>query len=525
MRVSRIIIALIVGAGLVALNGGPMGTNRAEAVALCSNTYVEDLTALTDLGPGFYQGQQGGLYPGGANSMPAGHLELGLSLAGQVQPRASNGAPSVNGKVGLLAIGVSSTSEDFGAFQALAGADPRKAPSVVLVNGGVSGHPIDTWLDPKGEPWAVVDSRLGEAGISAGQVQVVWVMLPDRDGLPEPFPAQQVEYKEKLETVLRLLRARFPNLVLGYLSSHGYTGYAIGHPNFEPVGYEYGFGVKWLIEDQISGLGDINPDPSQGAVTAPWVAWGPYLWANGLGPDGAPGGVPGRSDGLEWECSDFELDGIHPSSSGEAKSAELLLQHFTTDPTACGWFLKDGVPCGGPPTFVDIGESIFAADIIWLAQQGITKGCNPPTNDRFCPKLDVDRGAMAAFLKRALNLPPANRDFFIDDNNSIFENDINAIAKAGITKGCNPPTNDRFCPKLVVDRGAMAAFLRRALNLPPANRDFFIDDNNSIFETDINAIAKAGITKGCNPPTNDRYCPGESVSREAMAAFLHRALE
>jgi hypothetical protein len=74
---------------------------------------------------------------------------------------------------------------------------------------------------------------------------------------------------------------------------------------------------------------------------------------------------------------------------------------------------------------------------------------------------------MAAFLRRALNLPPTNTNYFTDDNNSIFEADINAIAAAGITKGCNPPTNNHYCPNSPVDRGAMAAFLRRALNLPP----------------------------------------------------------
>src|SRR5690348_9393791 len=32
-------------------------------------------TALTDLGKGMYKGEQGGLYPGGENTMPAEHLK------------------------------------------------------------------------------------------------------------------------------------------------------------------------------------------------------------------------------------------------------------------------------------------------------------------------------------------------------------------------------------------------------------------------------------------------------------------
>ena len=38
----------------------------------------------------------------------------------------------------------------------------------------------------------------------------------------------------------------------------------------------------------------------------------------------------------------------------------------------------------------------------------------------------------------------------------------------------------------------------------------------------IQAIADAGITNGCNPPTNDNYCPKDTVTREQMASFLAR---
>jgi hypothetical protein len=132
-------------------------------------------------------------------------------------------------------------------------------------------------------------------------------------------------------------------------------------------------------------------------------------------------------------------------------------------------------------------------------------------------------GALAVFaVPKAEGV--AISGYFTDDNGNLFEADIDAIAAAGITKGCNPPANSHYCPTDTVDRGAMAAFLRRALNLPSTNTNYFTDDNNSIFEADINAIAAAGITKGCNPPTNNHYCPRNAVDRAVMAAFLQRAL-
>jgi hypothetical protein len=175
--------------------------------------------------------------------------------------------------------------------------------------------------------------------------------------------------------------------------------------------------------------------------------------------------------------------------------------------------------------FIDDDSSVHETDIERLDELEITRGCNPPVNDRFCPTANVTRGQMAAFLRRAVSLPSTTVDYFDDDNGSVFENDINAIAAAGITLGCNPPVNDSYCPTANVTRGQMAAFLKRAFSLPTTTTDFFGDDDGSVFENDINAIAAAGITLGCNPPVNDSYCPTANVTREQMASFLVRAVD
>ncbi len=180
------------------------------------------------------------------------------------------------------------------------------------------------------------------------------------------------------------------------------------------------------------------------------------------------------------------------------------------------------------PTFDDVPTTdTFFADVEWLAAEGITLGCNPPDNDLFCPGDSVTRGQMAAFLHRALvdkimqGLPVT----FTDTAGSVFAADIQWLGNTGITKGCNPPDNDMFCPGAVVTRGQMAAFLVRALGLTDdGGGNSFVDDDGSVFEGDIAKLAAAGITKGCNPPTNDMFCPNAPVTRAQMAAFLHRAL-
>src|SRR5690606_41394018 len=96
---------------------------------------------------------------------------------------------------------------------------------------------------------------------------------------------------------------------------------------------------------------------------------------------------------------------------------------------------------------------------------------------------------------------------------------------ASITRGCNPPTNTLFCPDDFVTRGQMAAFLVRALGLTVDDPgDQFVDDDGHVFESDIERLASAGVTRGCNPPANDRFCPDDFVTRGQMAAFLHRAI-
>lgn len=51
--------------------------------------------------------------------------------------------------------------------------------------------------------------------------------------------------------------------------------------------------------------------------------------------------------------------------------------------------------------FTDVPASnVHLADIEWLADADVTKGCNPPDNDRFCPDDNVTRAQMASFLRR-----------------------------------------------------------------------------------------------------------------------------
>ena len=177
------------------------------------------------------------------------------------------------------------------------------------------------------------------------------------------------------------------------------------------------------------------------------------------------------------------------------------------------------LPPGG--TFMDDNGSSFEGAIEAIAAEGITQGCDP-LNVLFCPTESVSRAQMAAFLVRALDLPAAPSAGFVDVSGS-FTVAIDRLAAAGITRGCNPPANDRFCPTQAVTRAQMAAFLVRALGLTATGGITFSDvPSGHPFRADISRLAAAGITSGCG---GTRFCPDQAVTREQMAAFLARALD
>ena len=173
-----------------------------------------------------------------------------------------------------------------------------------------------------------------------------------------------------------------------------------------------------------------------------------------------------------------------------------------------------GIAQAGTSPFVDIAGTPFEQDIEWLFAEGITRGCAP---DRFCPDSPLSRGQLAAFFVRMFALPTTTTDFFTDDEDSSFESEINRLAASGITVGCTPTT---YCPDASVRRDEMASFLVRAIPLTIGDgRNYFRDDAGSTHEADIDRLAAAGLTNGCN---TWQYCPAEPITRGQVAAQLHR---
>ena len=103
-------------------------------------------------------------------------------------------------------------------------------------------------------------------------------------------------------------------------------------------------------------------------------------------------------------------------------------------------------------------------------------------------------------------LPPGGS--FVDDDGNVHEGGIEAIAAEGITRGCNPPANDRFCPDRTVTRGQMAVFLARALDLGSTPNDYFVDDETSTIRSWDQSSPRCRDNPGLQPPGQQPVLPG-----------------
>ena len=245
------------------------------------------------------------------------------------------------------------------------------------------------------------------------------------------------------------------------------------------------------------------------ALPAGWTSWGENIgWQSHPNlPDctamhNAFMNSPGHRSNLLNAGFQFAATGTYIDGSGGLWTTHVFFSHpdYLT---------------GFNGTFADDDGSPFEADIEKIAALGVTAGCG---GDNFCPNVVVRRDQMAAFLNRALPLP-AGPDAGFTDIAGPFEDDINAIAFDGITNGCS---TNLYCPKQSLSRGQMAVFLVRAFDLPPAPSAGFGDTAGHKFEDEINRLAAAGITYGCG---GGNFCPGGTVTRGQMAAFLARALK
>ena len=117
-----------------------------------------------------------------------------------------------------------------------------------------------------------------------------------------------------------------------------------------------------------------------------------------------------------------------------------------------------------------------------------------------------------------------------------FYKKIETLLHNGVSTGCTPTT---YCPGVPVGRDQMAIFIARALagsadGIPatgtfegaaydcrPGGNSLFLDvAPTDAFCKHVHYLAALGVTTGCSTA---HYCPGQTVTRDAMASFIAKA--
>lgn len=125
------------------------------------------------------------------------------------------------------------------------------------------------------------------------------------------------------------------------------------------------------------------------------------------------------------------------------------------------------LPLSDVDFFIDDTGHLFESDVNAVVAAGIGFGCTETT---YCVDDPLLRDEMAEMLVRAFaDMDPARYanledvDFFTDDEASEWQDSINLLMAAGVTKGCNPPINTNYCPDRPLIRAELASFFVRAL--------------------------------------------------------------
>jgi len=175
------------------------------------------------------------------------------------------------------------------------------------------------------------------------------------------------------------------------------------------------------------------------------------------------------------------------------------------------------------PEFADVvAGQPFYDEVRWMATRGLSLGTQMGDERFYYPTAAVSRQAMAAFLYRyaAADEVPAEgaEPTFTDVGpDHHFYAQIEWMAARGLASGYDDGT---FGPTVPVSRQAMAAFLHRYAGEPEGGAPEFTDvPAGHDAAAAIGWLRSAGIAEGY---PNGTFGMSQPVSRQAMAAFLQR---
>ena len=176
-----------------------------------------------------------------------------------------------------------------------------------------------------------------------------------------------------------------------------------------------------------------------------------------------------------------------------------------------------------PSAFDDVQYGApFYLDIQWLADEELSEGTVVGDEVHFRAPVAMSRQAMAAFLYRYADADwtpaPGTQTFPDVPEGHPFHTEVEWMVAQGYATGY---VDGQYKPTAPVSRQAMAAFLHRIAGepVPQAPAPFADVAAGHPFGVQIAWLAEVGVTTGYD---DDTFRGTTAISRQAMAAFLHR---
>ena len=178
-------------------------------------------------------------------------------------------------------------------------------------------------------------------------------------------------------------------------------------------------------------------------------------------------------------------------------------------------------------SFADIATSVHAASIDCVVWWRVASGADASSYRPAASVTRAQMASFLArtVLASGGELPLAPPDAFSDDEGTgTHEHAINQLAAVGISSGRGGGLYD---PAGIVTRGQMATFLAKAWGYRtnrslPVGADYFSDDDGTVHEAAIGKVARAGFTGGT---ATGQFSPSKATDRGQMATFLARLLD
>jgi uncharacterized repeat protein (TIGR03803 family) len=223
-------------------------------------------------------------------------------------------------------------------------------------------------------------------------------------------------------------------------------------------------------------------------------------------------------------AADGSFYGTTPTYSNGPSSGTGVIFRLTPSSPAVNAIAPSSGPAAGGAAVTILGGGFqtgasfsvggeAGADVTIL-DPGFLYGTTPTLSPGTLNDVTVSSGASSATLPQAYFA-----DFLDVPQYDIFHDYVETIFRAGITAGCG---GGNYCRDNPVRRDQMAVFLLKAEHgsayAPPSCTGVFPDTPCPGPFTDwVEQLAAEQITGGCG---NGNYCPGDSVTRAQMSAFL-----